>query len=149
MTCPHESIDEIHRLLKPGGWLLIAIPNIESLSARIFREHWYHLCPPVHAFNYSGKTLGRMLSMHGFRPTNVVFNSHYAGMVGSLQIWLNRKNGKESSEGSLYDNRALRVVSGRVENLCDLIRIGDMIEVTAVKARSRASQAVSGMAQPA
>lgn len=74
---------------------------------------------------------------------------HYAGTVGSLQIWLNRKNGKESSEGSLYDNRALRVVSGWVENLCDLIRIGDMIAVTAVKARSRASQAPSGVAQPA
>jgi SAM-dependent methyltransferase len=67
MTSPHESIDEIHRLLKPGGRVLIAIPNIESLSARIFREHWYHLCPPVHAFNYSVKTLGRMLSIHGFR----------------------------------------------------------------------------------
>lgn len=129
--------------------MLIAIPNIESLSARIFREHWYHLCPPVHAFNDSVKTLGRMLSIHGFRLTNVVFNSHYAGIVGSLQIWLNRKNGKESSRGSRYDNRGLRVVSGWVEKLCDLIRLGDMIEVTAVKAASRASQAPTDLAQPA
>ena len=132
ITCPHETLDEIGRILKPQGQLLIAVPNIEGFSAHLFRQYWYHLCPPIHAFNYSAKTLERMLSTHGFLLRQMVFNSHYAGILGSAQIWLNRRNGG-SSAGGLYDIRALRVVCGWAMNVFDWMRMGDMIEALAVK----------------
>ncbi len=133
ITCPHETLDEVYRLLKPDGKLLIAIPNIRSLTARIFRQHWYHLCPPVHAFSYSVETIRRMLALHGFRVTRIVFNSSYPGLLGSAQVWLNRQKGTISSQGSLYEVRALRVLSGWLQHLCDLLHWGDMIELTAIK----------------
>ena len=135
-TCPHETLDEIHRILKPEGTLLIAIPNIDSLSAKIFRQYWFHLCPPVHAFSYSVQTIRRMLELHGFRVRRVVFNSQYEGMLGSAQIWLNRKNGNKSSEGLVFNARPLRIVCGWLERLCDVMRMGDVIEVTAAKANA-------------
>ena len=135
-TCPHETLDEIHRILKPEGTLLIAIPNIDSLSAKIFRQYWFHLCPPVHAFSYSVQTIRRMLELHGFRVRRVVFNSQYEGILGSAQIWLNRKNGNKSSEGLVFNARPLRIVCGWLERLCDVMRMGDVIEVTAAKANA-------------
>jgi len=137
ITRPHETLDEIHRLLKPSGELLLAVPNIKSLSARLFGPNWYHLCPPVHAFNYSTGTLSRILAIHNFQVTNMIFNSHYAGLLGSLQIWLNRKSCRNSFEGSFFNNRGLRVLCGWVENLTDFLGLGDMIEITAVKKSTR------------
>ena len=136
VTRPHETLDEIHRLLKPTGQLLLAVPNVDGLPARLFKRYWWHLCPPVHPFGYSLGTLTRLLGQHGFRVTRVVFNSDYVGLLGSLQIWLNRHNGKKSFEGPVFRNRALRVLCGWAEKLCDQVRLGDMIEVHARKAPS-------------
>lgn len=134
VTRPHETLDEIHGLLKPAGRLLVAVPNVDSLAARVFKRYWWHLCPPVHPFGYSVKTLSRLLEQHGFRVTQVVFNSDYVGLLGSLQIWLNRHNGRRSFEGPVFRNRVLRVFCGWIENLCDVLKVGDMIEVHARKA---------------
>lgn len=138
MTRPHEVLDEIHRLLKPDGKLLIAVPNYRSLPAHLFAASWYHLCPPVHAFQYSVISLKRLLKMHNFEVVRVVFNSHYAGLLGSLQIWLNRDTQRRSYEGRTFNSYGLRVLSGWLENFADFLRLGDMIEVTALKSSSRA-----------
>ena len=140
MTRPHETLEEMRRLLKPDGKLLIAVPNYDSLPARTFKESWYHLCPPVHAFQYSVANLACLLATHNLRVTRIVFNSHYAGVLGSMQIWLNRNTEKKSFEGWLFNNRPLRVFSSWVEKILDATRLGDMIEITAVKQAERLGQ---------
>lgn len=133
MTDPHAALDEMFRILRPGGTLLLAVPNIESLSARIFKQYWWHLCPPVHPFQYSVATLSRLLNHHGFTIAKVVYNSDYVGILGSLQIWANRENRRRSYEGGLFSNKVLRVIAGWMEKVCDLLHYGDMIEITAMK----------------
>lgn len=130
---PNEALEEIHRILKPKGKLLVGVPNIGSLNARMFKRYWWHLCAPVHAFSYSKDTLCRMLEKHGFRVEGVRFNSDYFGILGSLQIWMNRKDGKKSTDGSLIFNYPLRFVCQCAANLMDLAGQGDMIEITASK----------------
>ncbi len=66
MTCPNETLDEIYRILKPQGKLLIGVPNIDGLNARVFKRYWWHLCAPVHPFDYSVKTLSQLLARHHF-----------------------------------------------------------------------------------
>jgi SAM-dependent methyltransferase len=134
ISCPNETLDEIRRILKPHGKLLIGVPNIGSFNARLFKRYWWHLCAPVHAFSYSADTLCRMLAKHDFRVEKVTFNSDYFGIIGSLQIWLNRKTARKSMEGRLVNNYFLRFACQWFANFMDLARTGDMIEVTAVKA---------------
>ena len=131
VTCPHETLDEIQRLLRPGGKLLLAVPNTASLPARLFGPYWWHLCPPVHPFGYSVQTLARLLAQHGFQVTKVVFNSDYVGLLGSFQIWLNRHNGRRSFDGPIFRNHVLRVLCGWIQKVCDVAKVGDMIEVHA------------------
>ncbi len=133
MSDPKQVLRELNRILKPGGTLLIAVPNAASLNARIFREHWWHLCPPIHCFGYSRDTVRRLLHQHGFEVIRVVFNSDYVGLLGSLQVWLNRKNGRRSWQGRVFNSYALRVLAGWLQTLQDWAGAGDMIEVTAVK----------------
>lgn len=134
ISCPHETLEEIYRILKPHGKLLIGVPNTKSVSAFVFRQHWWYLTVPVHVFNYSTENLRRLLTQHNFRIERVCLNSDYHGLVGSFQIWLNRKSEKKSTEGKVFNNDLLRLTSQWAVNLIDLLGWGDCVEVTAVKA---------------
>lgn len=137
MPDPHEALREINRILKPDGTILIAVPNIKSINAQMFGHHWWHLCPPVHTFSYSPTTLSTLLEQHSFEVKKVVFNSDYVGVLGSLQIWLNRENHRKSSDGWIFQIRLLRIIAGWIAKMFDLCGLGDMIEITAVKAADR------------
>ena len=125
----HEVLDEIRRILKPEGKLLLAVPNIESLTARIFGKSWWHLCAPVHVFSYSPSTLRRLLEQHGVRVATVRYNSDFSGIVGSLQIVVNRGTQRRADQGWLVNNPLMRIIAQRVARAIDLFRAGDVIEI--------------------
>lgn len=133
ISCPNETLEEIRRVLKPTGKLMLAVPNIDSLTARMFRNYWWYLGAPVHPFNYSVRTLSRLLTKHGFQVERVSHNSDYYGILGSCQIWLNRGTGQKSGEGRVINNPVLRLTSQWMQNLIDLANQGDSIEITARK----------------
>ncbi|CCW35486.1 methylase involved in ubiquinone/menaquinone biosynthesis [Chthonomonas calidirosea] len=130
---PHETLEEIHRILKPEGKLLIGVPNIAGWNAQLFRKYWWYLGVPVHPYSYSVRTLTYLLQQHHFVVERVTYNSDYSGILGSLQIFLNRKNGKLSTEGLVFNNYALRVIAQRTAKLLDRLKLGDAIEITAHK----------------
>lgn len=130
---PDEVLDEIYRIIKPRGKLLIGVPNISGLASKIFGEYWWYLGAPLHPFNYSEYTLKRLLEKHKFSITNVTYNSDFHGLLGSFQIFLNRNNGKISSDGFFVNNRLLIVAIHWFAKIIDFIRLGDCIEITAQK----------------
>ncbi len=140
ISCPNETLDMVHRILKPEGKFMVGVPNVNSFNARLFGEYWWHLCAPVHTFSYSVKTLSHLLDKHGFRVERVKFNSDYFGILGSFQIWLNRNTKKKSMQGFFVNNYPLRLLCQWMANLTDLFGCGDMIEITAVKHNRPANQ---------
>lgn len=133
ISCPGETLDEIHRILQTDGKLLIAVPNVDSFNARIFRQYWWYLCAPVHFFNYSARTLSNFLNKHHFAVEKIAYRSDYSGILGSLQIWLNRSNGRKATEGSLFNNLLLRILCHWTAKFIDIFGMGDVIEITATK----------------
>jgi hypothetical protein len=87
----------------------------------------------VHPFNYSVSTLSRLLAKHNFRVEHICYNSDFFGILGSIQIWLNRKNAKKSTEGGFVNNLFLRITCQWMANLIDFLGWGDEIEITAIK----------------
>ena len=137
IASPNETLDEIHRVLKADGKLLIGVPNGGGLASRAFGTYWWYRGAPVHPFTYSVRTLSELLARHDFVVEKVVYNSNYSGILGSLQIWLNRKNGRKSTEGLLFNNRLCRILCHWVAKFFDVLKLGDAIEIIARRTSER------------
>lgn len=70
---PQETISGIARLLRPGGVLLVAVPNFGSPEARFGRAGWFHLDVPRHLVHFTPSTLKTILEAAGFRPAKVSY----------------------------------------------------------------------------
>lgn len=133
ISCPSQTLEQIYRILRPRGKVLIGVPNVAGLNAKLFQQYWWYLGAPVHPVTYSVGTLSALLRKHRFEVEKVTYNSDYSGILGSSQIWLNRKNGRKSTEGALINNPALKIVCQWTAKCIDVVRLGDAIEVIATK----------------
>lgn len=71
LPSPSRSLEETKRILKKDGLLILEVPNIDSLSARVFGKHWLHLDLPRHLYHFSPSTLKAFLESHGFKIVRV------------------------------------------------------------------------------
>ena len=133
MPNPLEILQEIHRILRPGGKLFIGIPNTDSFTFRLFGRYWWYLCAPVHTYNYSTKTITTLLHRTGFQIEKVFYNSDAWGLLGSLQIFMNRNIGKKADDGWLVHNQFFRIFAHLAEKCIDRIHNGDKIEIISDK----------------
>jgi SAM-dependent methyltransferase len=65
-------IREINRLLKPGGTVVIALPNKNSYDADHFREYWAAWDVPRHVWHFNPDTLGFLFESRGFKMYDIV-----------------------------------------------------------------------------
>lgn len=68
---PRETLREIARILKPGGWLVTAVPNPASLEARLFGRYWAGWDQPRHLHLYAPDVLRRYLQDAGFEQIKI------------------------------------------------------------------------------
>ena len=63
---PEALLDECFRVMKPGGLILGLNHNVEAVSARLLGER-SPIIDVEHMYLYSPKTMGHILTEHGFR----------------------------------------------------------------------------------
>lgn len=86
---PLETMAEIHRVLKPGGAVLIEVPNAGGLQSALFGRRWFHLDLPRHIFHFGRGQLVHLLRISGFRPLRWSNFSLEFSPFGVLQSFLN------------------------------------------------------------
>ncbi len=82
---PGEAIRQAARLLAPGGVLIVAVPNADSLQARAFGDRWLHLDIPRHLVHLSTHSLRRGLRQDGFTVERVSYVRAGQILIGWLQ----------------------------------------------------------------
>jgi SAM-dependent methyltransferase len=89
LDAPEEVLREIYRILKPDGFLVLEVPNLASLQARIFGKHWFHLDIPRHLYHFTIEGLSYLLMRIGFAITRTATFSLEQCPFGVLQSLLN------------------------------------------------------------
>ena len=63
---PRGTLREVRRILKRDGVLVVGVPNIESIMARLLGAGWYSIKPGEHIWHFSPATLSRLVREAGF-----------------------------------------------------------------------------------
>ncbi len=64
---PRVVLAEVKRILKPGGVLLVGVPNFSGFEARLFKDKWFHLDVPRHVTHLTKTTLKQVLQENGLQ----------------------------------------------------------------------------------
>ncbi len=72
---PERYLKHSRRILKKGGLIFIAVPNIESMSFRLWGPNWLHFDVPRHLQHFSPATLSYLLKKNGFAVKGI---SHFS-----------------------------------------------------------------------
>jgi SAM-dependent methyltransferase len=63
---PAAALARLRGWLRPGGALLVGVPNLDSLQARLAGPRWYHLDLPRHRTHFTARGLRLLLERSGF-----------------------------------------------------------------------------------
>ena len=88
---PILTLKEAKRILKDDGLLIIAVPNVDSFAAKVFKKYWYQLEIPIHLIAFTPDSITRMLDAAGFKAKRIYYDRRNSPLKQSL---LNLKDGK-------------------------------------------------------
>ncbi|MFO7998896.1 MAG: class I SAM-dependent methyltransferase [Bacteroidales bacterium] len=77
-----------HRLLVPGGKILIAVPLYQSLDAAFYKQHWAAYDLPRHLYHFNETSLTRALAQSGFSLVarkGLPFDAFYVSLLSEQQ----------------------------------------------------------------
>jgi 2-polyprenyl-3-methyl-5-hydroxy-6-metoxy-1,4-benzoquinol methylase len=82
---PVAAVARAYEALKPGGLLVVAVPNYDGWQARFFGRFWFHLDVPRHYFHFGVRSLEAVLARHRFRVIQLDHFSFEQNPYGILQ----------------------------------------------------------------
>lgn len=110
----NERVAELKRLIKPNGVIIIAVPNCDSLDAKIYKEQWAAYDVPRHLYHFTPKDIEALFRKHEmkvFRILPMIFDSFYVSMLsekiktGKVNLIRSTWNGLRSNLSALKTAR--------------------------------------------
>lgn len=110
----NERVEELKRLIKPNGVIIIAVPNSDSRDAKIYKEQWAAYDVPRHLYHFAPKDIDSLFRKHNmrvFRILPMIFDSFYVSMLsekiktGKVNIIRSTWNGLTSNLTALKNGK--------------------------------------------
>ncbi|PKA82933.1 methyltransferase family protein [Ulvibacter sp. MAR_2010_11] len=77
------TLKKIEALVKPGGHLIIAVPNYNSFDAKYYKEFWAAFDVPRHLWHFSRNSMKQLFSeqFHLRKTKPMIFDSFYVSLL--------------------------------------------------------------------
>ena len=118
---PKDLLNKIKRILNKNGVLILAVPNPDSLDAKIYKENWAAWDVPIHHSHFNKKSMKILLENNGFKLVEVKempFDSFYISAL-SEELAKGSKNYIRAFKNGLKSN----IKGYREKNTSSLIYI--------------------------
>lgn len=78
-----DDIIKIKNLVKPGGHLIIAVPNFKSFDAKFYKEYWAAFDVPRHLWHFSKNSIPKLAGskMRLVKIKPMIFDSFYVSLL--------------------------------------------------------------------
>ena len=130
---PTETFSELYRILKPGGYLIVAVPLSNSLAFKLFGKYWSQLDTPRHLYIFKKSNLMRYAKKFDFGVIKIRYNS-----TPSYQFVLSTQYFIEGLFNRKFDvnfthNICLNLILMPLSIILNLVKLGDQCEVIMTK----------------
>ena len=99
LPSPKSALEEAHRLLRQGGWLVIETPDIGSLWFGLLGARWRQFIPD-HRYFFTHETIGKLCRDAGFE----VRNMRQVGKAMSTRLFTSRVGRYNKQLGRLAEH---------------------------------------------
>ncbi len=138
---PIKELAHVRLLLKPGGMLVIAVPNAGSLEARLFGRWWFPWELPRHLYHFEKASLAKLLEAAGFRTVRLRTGVGSLYFIASLERLWQHLFGRAIPLRRIIE----KVIAKPLGLLAGNFGCGTEIKVQAVKKRSAIARDAAGM----
>lgn len=84
-----ETIAELKRIVKPGGLIIIALPNYKSYDAQFYKQYWAAYDVPRHLFHFTKKTIDIIFTKNNLKLSKIYpmwFDSFYVSLISEKNM---------------------------------------------------------------
>lgn len=81
---PVSALKKLQSWTRPGGWLIVSIPNAGALEFKLFKDAWCALELPRHLYHYTPDSLEKLLARGGWRMDRVLYQRIMTDSLASL-----------------------------------------------------------------
>ncbi|MCD4832074.1 MAG: methyltransferase domain-containing protein [Anaerohalosphaeraceae bacterium] len=87
---PAASLKMANKVMKPAGQLIVSVPDITGLEAKLYKKISYTLHVPQHLNHFSPKTITMVLEKAGFKVEKIIHQNFDRDLVASADYLRNK-----------------------------------------------------------
>ena len=123
---PAAQVEAAWKRLKPGGKLVLGVPNLGSLMAKLTLQNWFYLDVPRHLWHFRRRTLSDLVERCGFSVDSVRLESTATPVLGTIDYTAKWGERLVASRKAWYLGLPVAVA-------LDAVKQGDAITLVATK----------------